>query len=56
EELRIIRKYLDDYLVNEFIRLSSSPIAAPVLLVEQLGGGIYIYVDYWGLNNIIVKN
>ncbi|EGO52380.1 hypothetical protein NEUTE1DRAFT_51551, partial [Neurospora tetrasperma FGSC 2508] len=56
EELYIIRKYLDNYLINRFIRPNSSPIVALILLVKKPGGGIYININYRGLNNIIVKN
>ena len=56
DELRVIRKYLEDNLSKGWIQASRSPAAAPVLLVKKLGGGIQFCVDYRGLNNITVKN
>jgi len=55
-ELRAIRKYLDEHLAKGFIRASTSPAAAPILIARKPGGGIRICVDYRGLNNITVKN
>ena len=56
DELRVIKKYLEDNLSKSWIRASRSPAAAPVLLVKKLGGGIRFCVDYRGLNDITVKN
>ena len=56
DELRVIKKYLEDNLSKSWIRASRSPAAAPVLLVKKPGGGIRFCVDYRGLNDITVKN
>ncbi|SLM41524.1 reverse transcriptase domain protein [Lasallia pustulata] len=56
DELKVLRKYLDDHLSKGFIRASSSPAAAPVLFVRKPGGGLRFCVDYQGLNTITVKN
>jgi len=55
-ELEVIKKYLDDHLNKGFIRRSTSPAAAPVLLVKKPGGGVRVYIDYRGLNAITTKN
>jgi hypothetical protein len=39
-----------------FIRESTSPAAAPLLLAAKPGGGVRICHDYRGLNNVTVKN
>ena len=39
-----------------FIRESSSPAAAPLMLAAKSGGGVRICHDYRGLNAITVKN
>ena len=39
-----------------FIRKLTSPAIAPLLLATKLEGGIRIYYNYRGLNNITVKN
>jgi len=39
-----------------FIRELISPTIAPLLLAAKLKGGVRIYYNYRGLNNITVKN
>ena len=55
-ELKVLRKYLNEHLKKGFIRASSSPAAAPVIFVKKLGGGLRFYIDYRALNTITVKN
>ena len=55
-ELDVVKKYLDDHLQKGFIRPSTSPAAAPVLLAKKPGGGIRVCVDYRGLNALTAKN
>jgi len=33
-----------------------SLVAAPILLTKKLGGGIQFYINYRGLNAIMIKN
>lgn len=56
DELRVLKKYLEENLTKGFIRMSSSPAAAPVLFAKKPGGGLRFCVDYRGLNNITIKN
>lgn len=56
EELLVLRKTLTELLGKEFIRVSSSAAAAPVLMVKKPGGGIRFCVDYRGLNKITKKD
>ena len=56
EELLYLRKTLTDLLGKNFIRVSKSPAAAPVLLVRKPGGGVRFCVDYRGLNELSVKD
>jgi reverse transcriptase-like protein/integrase-like protein len=56
QELQAVKKYLDENLTKGFIRPSSSPAAAPILLVRKPGGGIRVCVDYRALNEITIKN
>ena len=56
EELLYLRKTLTDLLDKNFIRVSQSPAAAPVLLVRKPGGGVRFCVDYRGLNELSVKD
>lgn len=56
DELRVLRKFLDDNLAKGFIRVSSSPAASPVLFAKKPGGGLRFCVDYRSLNAITIKN
>jgi hypothetical protein len=56
DELLVLRKTLTDLLDKGFIRVSSSPAAAPVLFVKKPGGGLRFCVDYRGLNRITKKD
>jgi hypothetical protein len=55
-ELKVLRKYLNENLEKGFIRASSSPVAAPVIFVKKPGGGLRFCVDYRALNAITIKN
>ena len=56
DELLVIKKYIDEYLDKGFIRLSIFLVATSILLTKKLGGGIQFYINYRGLNTIIIKN
>ena len=56
DQLLVLRKTLTELLDNDFIRVSNSPVAAPVILVKKLGGGLRFCVDYRRLNEISRKD
>jgi len=56
DELLILRKTFTDLLDKGFIRVSNSPVAAPVLFIKKPGGGLRFYIDYRGLNRVIKKD
>jgi hypothetical protein len=56
DKLLVVKKYIDKHFNKGFIRPSIFLIAAPILLTKKLGGGIQFYIDYRGLNAIIIKN
>jgi hypothetical protein len=56
DELLVLRRTLTDLLDKQFIRVSNSPAAAPVLFVRKPGGGLRFCVDYRGLNRITRKD
>ncbi|MDB5911071.1 MAG: hypothetical protein JWP34_5188, partial [Massilia sp.] len=56
QELRVVRKWLDDNLNKGFIRASRARCAAPLLLAAKPGGGVRICQDYRGLNAVTIKN
>ena len=55
DELLVLRKILNKLLDKGFIRTSNSLVKAPVLFVKKKGG-LWFYVDYWGLNNFTRKD
>ena len=56
DELKVLRKYLDEHLSKGFIRVSSLSTTSLVLFVKKLGGGLRFYIDYRKLNSITIKN
>ena len=56
DELLVVKKYINKYFNKGFIRPSISLAAAFILLAKKLGGGIRFYINYRGLNAIIIKN
>ena len=55
-ELAELRRYLDDILAKGWIQHSTSFAGAPILFVPKKDGGLYLCVDYKGLNKVTVKN
>ncbi|OIC85872.1 hypothetical protein A7L15_18895 [Acinetobacter baumannii] len=55
-ENRIVRAYVNEQLGKGFIRRSTSPAAAPVMLARKPGGGVRFCVNYRGLNKATIKN
>jgi hypothetical protein len=56
DELLVLRKTLIDLLDKGFIRVSNSPVVAPVLFVKKPKGGLWFCVDYRGLNRVTKKD
>jgi RNase H-like domain found in reverse transcriptase/Reverse transcriptase (RNA-dependent DNA polymerase) len=56
DELRVLRKYLEDNLKSQLISPSVSPVSSPVLFVRKPGGGLRFCVDYRRLNALTIKN
>jgi hypothetical protein len=55
-ETEAVKAYIDEMLGKGFVKPSTSPYAAPVLVVKKPGGGLRICVDYRAPNNITKKN
>ncbi|GBG84762.1 hypothetical protein CBR_g39139 [Chara braunii] len=56
EELSVLQAQLDDLLAKGWIRPSSSPYGAPVLLVRKKNKDLRLHIDYRKLNAQNVKN
>ncbi|KAL0340162.1 UNVERIFIED_CONTAM: Transposon Ty3-G Gag-Pol polyprotein [Sesamum radiatum] len=55
-ELQELKKQLEELLEKGFVRPSTSPWGAPVLLVKKKDGSMRLWVDYSQLNRVTVKN
>ena len=55
-ELIAVREWLDKNLKKGWMRNSSSPAKAPILFVKKADGSLQLYVDYRGLNEIMIKH
>ncbi|KAJ1182069.1 hypothetical protein NDU88_007264 [Pleurodeles waltl] len=51
-----LRKFLDTFLENGFIRPSKSPAASPLFFVAKANGELQTCIDYRGLNKVTIKN
>jgi hypothetical protein len=56
KKLKMLRKYLDKHLQNEFITFSKSTCAAFIFFIKKKTNNLRLCVDYRELNAIIVKN
>ena len=55
-ELETLKTYIKTNLANGFIWPSKSPTGAPILFDSKPNGSLRLCVDYWGLNNLTIKN
>ena len=52
----MFKKYLNDNLIKEFIRLNYSFVASFVFFARKFNEDLYLCVNYRILNAIIIKN
>ena len=55
-ELETMKTYIKTNLANGFIHSSKCPAGTPILFGKKLNGSFWLYVNYWGLSNITIKN
>ena len=55
-ELETLKTYIRTNLANGFIWSSKFPAGAPILFDRKPDRSLCFCVDYWGLNNLIIKN
>ena len=55
-ELETLKAYIETNLANRFIKSSKSPAGAPILFDRKSDCFFRLCVNYWDLNNLIIKN
>ena len=55
-ELETLKTYIKTNLKNDFIRPSKFSAEALILFDKKPDGSFQLCVDYWGLNNLTIKN
>ncbi len=55
-ELETLKAYIKNNLTNSFIRPSKSLTGVPIFFDKKLDNSLRLYVDYWGFNNLTIKN
>lgn len=55
-EWETLKSYIKTHLKTEFIRPSKSPTGVSILFNKNLDSSLCLCVDYWGLNNLTIKN
>ena len=55
-KLEMLKTYIKTNLANGFICSSISPARASILFDRKSNRSLCLYVDYWDLNNISIKN
>ena len=55
-ELKILKKYLNKHLKNNFIRFFQSFVEAFILFVKKKNDSLRLCVNYKIFNNLIIKN
>ena len=55
-ELETLKTYIKTHLKTRFIQPSKSPIGAPIFFDKKPKGSFRLCIDYWGLNNLMIKN
>ena len=56
DKLLIVKKYINKHLNKGFIYFSIFLAATLIFFTKKPGGGIRFYINYRGLNTIIIKN
>lgn len=55
-EFKILKNYIETNKTNGFIGLLKSPSYTQILLVWNFDSSFCLYVNYWYLNNLVIKN
>ena len=55
-ELETLKTYIETHLKTGFTQPFNSLAVAPILFDKKPDGSLWLCIDYWGLNNLIIKN
>ena len=55
-ELETLKTYIKTHLKTRFIWPSKSPAGTPIFFDKKSDGSLHLCVEFWGLNNLIIKN
>ena len=55
-EPETLKTYIEIHLKNGFIQSAQSPASALILFDKKPNGSLRLYINYQGLNNLIIKN
>ena len=55
-KLETLKTYIETNLANSFIRPSKSSAGASILFDRKPDESLHLCMDYWGLNNLTIKN
>ena len=55
-ELKVLQEYIKTALNKGWIWPSTSPVGAPIIFVPKKDGSLQLYINYYRLNSITVKN
>ena len=55
-ELETLKTYIKTHLKTGFIQPFKCFAGIPILFNKKLDGSLHLCVDYWGLNNLTIKN
>ncbi len=55
-ELETLKAYINNNLANDFIKPSKSSVGALIFFDKKPDKSLQLYIDYQGLNNLIIKN
>lgn len=54
--IKTLKAYIKNNLVNGFIKPFKLSFGAFIFFDKKLNGSLRLYINYWGLNNLTIKN
>lgn len=55
-KLKTLKTYIKTHLKTWFIQYSKSLAGTPIFINKKYDGSFCPYMNYWGLNNLIINN